>query len=180
VADQMVSDWKREQTQMMLRTASAIAVSLAAILASTTVAAANTFTLSQAAVLGTLSGRLSALSKDIRASMHVLAGTDDYSCLEEIHNVLESTTADLLFVYDLAILSAEMHDPTDEVSVNETLSARSTFLLNMLAEARRYALTQGAICSRSPVVNTYAQKTAALADEAAALFSGVNRKLSPR
>jgi hypothetical protein len=157
-----------------------LALSLAAVPASTTVAAANTFTLRQAAVLENLSGRLSAVSKDIRASMHVLSGTDDYSCLEEIHNVLESTTADLLFVYDLVILSAEMHDPTDEASVNETLSARSTFSLNMLAEARRYALTQGALCSRSAVVNTYAQKTAALADEAAALFSGVNRKLSPR
>jgi hypothetical protein len=157
-----------------------LALSLAAVPASTTVAAANTFTLSQAAALGNLSGRLSALAKDILASMHVLAGTDDYSCLEELHNVLESATGDLTFAYDLVILSAQMRDSTDEASVNETLSARSTFSLNMLAEARRYALTQGALCSRSAVVNTYAQKTAALADEAAALFSGIHRQLSPR
>jgi hypothetical protein len=87
---------------------------------------------------------------------------------------------DLTFALDLVTLSTQMCDPTDEASVNETLSARSTVSLNMLVEHRRWALTQGAMCSRSAVVNTYAQKTAALADEATALFSGVNHKLSPR
>jgi hypothetical protein len=121
-----------------------------------------------------------ALVRDILQALKVLHGTDDYDCLSELHNSLSIMHDYLTFGYDLVILSAQMRDPTDEASVNETLSARSTFSLNMLAEARQYALTQGALCSRSAVVNTYAQKTAALADEAAALFSGINRALSPR
>jgi hypothetical protein len=164
----------------MLRTASAIAVSLAAILASATTAPGNTFTIKQVAGFVNLFGRVSALSKDIGASMRVLAGTDDWNCLEELRNSLASMNDYLSFAADLVVLSAGMHDPTDEANVNETLSTRSTFSLNVLAELRRYALTQGALCSRSAVVNTYTQKTAALADEAAALFSGINRMLSPR
>jgi hypothetical protein len=164
---------------MIFRTAAAMAIFLASLLASATAAPANILTIRQATPLFNLSDRVAALERDILQALKVLRGTDDYDCLSELHSPLRIMHDYLTFGYDLAMLSAQMRDPLDEASVNETLSAHSTFSLNMLAEARQYALTQGALCSGSAVVNTYAQKTATLADEAAALFSGINRTLCP-
>jgi hypothetical protein len=88
---------------MMLRTASAIAISLAAILVSATTAPGNTFTIKQVAGFGNLSGQVSTLAKDIGASMRVLHGTDDWNCLEELHNSLDSMNDHLSFAFDLVV-----------------------------------------------------------------------------
>lgn len=70
-----------------------------------------------------------------------------------------------------------MKDSVDEVMVNTTLAANAPLAAKELAEARRHSLAQAALCPTSALVNTYAEKTAALADKAITGFSGINDRV---
>jgi hypothetical protein len=167
---------------MMIRTPSAIAVCLATILASSSYAvASNTFTAADAGAFGQLSHAALALHRDVIDAMRTIGGSGDFNqarCLSDLQNSLFSMEDSAAAAGDLISISARMHDSRDEVIVNATLASNLSFALEKLSLDRRNALEQGAVCSTSPLVNTYAQKTAGLADRASAFFDSVYRRVA--
>ena len=123
------------------------------------------------------------LTKDINEAMGVLGQSGEYdqaSCLGELENSLESMMDGLSYAFDLITLSAQMKDSADELAVNATLAINASSQVKELAEDRQHALAQAALCPTSVLVNTYAQKIAALADRAAELLSVINNRVGWR
>jgi hypothetical protein len=143
-------------------------------------AAANTFKYSDADAFLQLDEAALALHKDINNAMTILGKSrefDQASCLSDLENVLLSVDARLSSVSALVRLSAQMRDSMDETTVKFTLALNASTAMKELAEDRRYALAQGAICSTSALVNTYAQKAAAITDKAALLFGSIDNRV---
>jgi hypothetical protein len=154
-------------------------LALAAVIASPA-AAANTFKESDADAFLQLEKSALALHKDINNAMGILGQSrefDQTSCLSELENALVSIMDGLSSAQDLVSLSAEMRDSVDERTVNITLAGNASIAMKELAEDRRHALAQGALCSSSALVNTYAQKIAAITDRATMLFNGINNRV---
>jgi hypothetical protein len=146
-----------------------------------TTASANTFRDTDSIVFDQLSKNALALHKDINGAMGVLGRTHQFeqaSCLSELENAIIPMVDSLSFVSDLIWVSSQMNDATDELIVNKTLALNVKSALRDFAEERRYALTQGALCANSALVNTYAQKTAQLADRAIELLTGLNSRVA--
>jgi hypothetical protein len=186
VSDKTVSDRKRQHQTMTqtisFRTPAAVfaLLALVAVIASP-VAAANTFRESDADAFRQLGKNALTLHRDINDSMSVLGQSRerefDHSCLSELENVLDSVQGNLSSVYDLVMLSAKMRDSEDEITVNTVLAFNVSFAIKILAENRRYAIAQGALCPTSALVNIYAQKTAAITDRADVLFDSLNDRV---
>jgi len=143
-------------------------------------AAGNTFRESDANAFPQLAKSALALHSDINNAVTILRQSrelDQVYCLFELENALDSTEGVLSSAYDLVRLSALMRDSLDEAFVNVTLASNASIAMKQLALDRRHALAQGALCSASALVNTYAQKTAAITDRATALFSDINHRL---
>jgi hypothetical protein len=159
-----------------------LALLVLAIVFASPAVAENTFRESDANAFVQLDRTALALSKDMHNSTHILGQSrefDQAQCLGELENVLRSTEDALSSAHDLVSLSAQMMDPMDEALVNLTLADNASIAVRQLAESRRYALSQGSLCSTSAVVNTYAQKVAAITDSATVLFDRI-RGLLPR
>ena len=142
-------------------------------------AVANTFSYDDASPSFELAKKALALRKDINESYGLVGRGRDYQqadCLNELGASLDPIIDNLSFVYNLVTLSSQMIDPMDELAVNDTLAINTSNAIKLLAESRRHALAQGALCSQSALVNTYAQKAATVADNATALLSAINMK----
>lgn len=162
------------------RSVALIALSLIAVFASTKIVVANTLTENDTTPFLLLYKAALTLSSDINNDMVIMNRSGYFNqadCLSDLENSLDSIMDALLATHDLITVSAQMKNFTDEVTVNTTLAARVSYARKKLVLNRRYALEQGALCSMSALVNTYAQKTAALADRATVLFSGINDRL---
>jgi hypothetical protein len=158
----------------------ALLLALAVIITASPAASANTFNQSDADAFVQLEKSALALHKDINNAMGILGKSrelDQTSCLSELENSLVSIMDGLSSAADLVGLSTQMRYSVDEVTVNITLASNASIAMKELAEDRRHALAQGALCSNSALVNTYAQKTAAITERASVLFNGINNRV---
>ena len=143
------------------------------------IAVANRFNYDDTAPLLELAEKANALTKDLNDSHALVGGGGDYQqadCLYAFHASIDPIEQYLEFVFVLVALSSNMHDPMDELVVNDTLAMNTSEAIQLVAEARKDALSQAAHCPQSALVNTYAQKAAALADNATALLSTIKMK----
>jgi hypothetical protein len=163
------------------RTATAVGalLFLAVVIGSPTVVA-NTFRQSDADPFYELLRGAIALSKDMHDAVGILGGNREFTeawCLYEVQIALASITESLSSTSDLVILSAQMKDGMDELTINVKLATIAAANMKSLAADRRFALQEAALCSTSALVNTYAQKTATIADRATVLFRTINSRV---
>jgi hypothetical protein len=160
--------------------AAALALLALAVVVVSPAAGANPFRESDADTFLHLQKSALLLYGDVNNGMGVLGQRGEFdqaSCLSELENALVSIMDVLSSAYDLVKLSAGMRDSLDEATINVTLAVNARIAMKQFAEDRRHALAQGALCSTSALVNTYAQKTAAITDEATVLFSAINNRI---
>jgi hypothetical protein len=143
------------------------------------IAVANRFSYDDTGPLLELAEKANALTKDLNDSHALVGGGGDHQqadCLYALHASIDPIEQYLEFVFVLVALSSNMNDPMDELVVNDTLAMNTSEAIKLVAEARKDAFSQAAHCSQSALVNTYAQKAAALADNATALLSTIKMK----
>lgn len=151
-----------------------VAVSLAGT------ASANTFRSGDHLAYSDLAGKTLGVERDVNEAIKVVAQGNELLqviCLSEIRNALDRISDQLLFASVLIMISSQMRQGADEALVNGTLAIHTSHALRQVAGDRQLALSTAASCSRSALVNTYAQKTSALADDAATLLRAANGKV---
>ena len=92
----------------------------------------------------------------------------------DLEHSLGDIIAKLDSTADLVYLSAMMDDPSDELIINSLLARRIPLDLRQIALARNASLQSAVECSASAVVNTYANKTIALADKTTDAFNAIH------
>jgi hypothetical protein len=166
------------QIKVLQTMRSAFALVLVASLASSN-ASANTFRNEDSGPYLELAKRAHAMRKDVNEALSMVGHKGDFNqvdCLNEIWVSLTSLFNQLSSASDLIQISARMQNAADESVVNAILATNSASAVQEAAEDRRHALAQAALCSGSALVNTYAQKAAALHDEADTLFRATSAK----
>ena len=151
--------------------------------ASRCLASTNILTGSDADALGKVIYVIISLQKEIAEPVNGLTNQPSElslhqaACLMQLYNSLSNINAQLVAAADLVHLSAIMEDSGDEQKINSFLAGDLPKVLETIADSRSYSLSQVAVCSSSALVNTYAQKTAELADKATAAIMTVSNRV---
>jgi hypothetical protein len=167
----------------LLRNVLLLVVFIAAILpAPCSLASTNIFTEADINALKKVEADVLALTGDIENSTDIINRTDGDSsqvdCLHGLHEYLLPMLGDFILVHNLVDLSWRMEDPRDASKINSRLAAITETTPGVIAITRRNSLQMAAICSTSALVNTYAQKAMALADNATAAISAIKDRLA--
>jgi hypothetical protein len=160
-----------------------LVVFMAAILpAPCSLASTNIFTEADADALLKLETAAMALLHDINDSASTVYRPNDFSeqvdCLLELDTSVQDIIRELDDARDFVELSMQMEDSRDASKLNLRLARRAVFALKAIASARKSSLRQAATCSTSALVNTYSQKSVALADHATAAISAVKDRVA--
>lgn len=160
------------------------AVFLAAILpVSRSLASTNIFIDADADALLKLENAGMALLGDINDSARTVYQPNDFAekqvnCLLELERSVEDTMRELDHARDFVELSVQMEDSRDASKINSRFAGRAVYALKAIASARKSSLHEAATCSTSALVNTYSQKSIALADNATATISAVKDRVA--
>jgi hypothetical protein len=147
-------------------------------------ASANVFTKSDVDALDKVDHAATALEDDINQSASTVnedptdLAQQQVTCLIDLENDLDNISARLEAATDLVFLSAVMEYPADEKAINRLLAHEMPYVLMQIALARKGTINTAAHCPTSALVNTYAQRTAALADSAAGAIGAVNDRVA--
>ena len=162
-----------------------LVVFIAAILpAPCSLASTNSFIDADADALLKLENAVLTLEGDINQSASTLNNQfndfaqEQTACLLELEQSVANISTELNIVRELVALSVQMETPHDAANINSLLVIDAKSALKTITSARKYSLTQAATCSTSALVNTYSQKSVALADHATAAISAIKDRLA--
>ena len=146
-------------------------------------ASTNIFTDADADALLKLENAGMALLGDITDSARTVYQPNDFAekqvnCLLELERSVEDIMRELDDARDFVELSVQMEDSRDASKINLRLAGRAVYALKAIASARKSSLNEAATCSTSALVNTYSQKSVALADNATAAVSAVKDRVA--
>jgi hypothetical protein len=146
-------------------------------------ASTNIFTEADANALLKLQNAGMALLDDINDSASTVCRPSDCAeeevdCLLELEHSVQDIMRELDDARDFVELSMQMEDSRDASKINLRLAGRAVYALKAIASARKSSLRQAAHCSTSALVNTYSQKSVALADNATAAVSAVKDRVA--
>jgi hypothetical protein len=156
-----------------------LVVFMAAILpAPRSFASTNIFTDADADALLKRENTAMALLRDIHDSALAVYQSNDFACLMDLERRVEDIMRELDDARDFVELSVQMEDSRDASKINLRLAHRAVIALKAIALARESSLMEAAHCSTSALVNTYSQKSVALADNATAAVSAVKDRVA--
>jgi hypothetical protein len=162
-----------------------LVVFMAAILpAPRSFASTNSFTDADADALLKLENAALTLDGDINQSASTLNhqfndfAQEQIACLLELEQSVQDIMRELDVARDFVELSVQMEDSRDASKLNLRIAHRAVYALKAIASARKSSLRQAATCSTSALVNTYSQRSVALADHATAAISAIKDRLA--
>jgi hypothetical protein len=145
--------------------------------------ARNLFSTSDPKNLSNANRGIVAIETDIiQASQASNQATEDHqkqvTCLQDIYSSLNDVSLRIGTVVDLVFLSSVMNSPADEKRINSLLAREVPFHRKQIATTRGEIINSSAYCSSSALVNTYAQKSFGLIDDATEAMSAIENQLT--